>query len=318
MSTRKSGLLRTCAFLVTAATVLTVNTGCPTGPSQPTVPAIGLSAASLTFSAAELGANPPGQTIQLSNAGVGTLEWTCADDADWLSVTPDIGTTTTDTVDLTVSVDIVSLAAAGSPYTAQITVSATGASNTPRTVDVTLILTALTCESLSGTIDTDTTLPAGCYLVESSVSVTGGAMLTIEQGVIIKFQQDAGMTVRSDGRLSAVGTAEQPIIFTGEEAVRGYWDGLDFSFSNSFENRLDHVTIEYGGGYRFFGWESARTNLMLNGSSSAPVRVEVTNCTLRESAGWGIWIDDDATVNADIETANTFAGNTGGDVFREP
>ncbi len=299
------------AFVVVILCLLAATAGCPSGPVGPTGPTIGLSPTSLTFSGMEMGADPQDQTIQLSNTGIGTLEWSVSDNADWLLVTPTSGSTTTGAETLTVSVDTTGLTAAGLPYTAQITVNATGATNTPRTVNVTLTLTAVTCLTISGTIDTDTTLSAACYIVESDITVSGGATLTIQPGVTLRFQQGHDMSISSDGRLSAVGTASQPILFTGEEAIRGYWGGLRFYQSNSTDNQLNHVTIQYGGGYH-------NANLYLDGSSSSPVRLDITNCTLRESETYGFSFDVDTIIgefNGNTITANTLgAGNLAADV----
>ena len=279
----------------TALFTLALTTGCPTG--GPGGPSIGVSPTSLTFTAMEGGANPQSQTIELNNIGIDTLDWSVSVNQTWLTVTPMIGNITTEKADLTVSVDITALIAAGSPYTGQISVSAPGASNTPRAVGVTLIISepGVDCDVLPSTVDTDMTLAAGCYVAESDVSVTGGATLTIQPGVTVFFQTGNEMTVGSDGQLSAVGTAAQPIIFTGEQAIRGYWGGLRFYQSNSLQNRLDNVTIQYGGGW----WDA---NLYLDGTSSAPSRIDITNCTLRGSEKYGIYIDGDVIVGA-------FSGN---------
>ncbi len=263
--------------------------GCPGGPAVPSGPTIHLLPTSMEFSGMEMGANPQDQIIQLSNTGIGTLEWSASADADWLFVSPASGSVTADTADLAVSVDTTGLTAAESPYTAQITVSATDASNTPQTVNVTLALSELFCESLSGPITMDTTLSASCYNVESSISVSGGATLTIEPGVVMLFGAGNEMTIWDDGRLSAVGTATDSIVLRGMEATRGYWGGLRFYHSNSTQNRLEYVTIEHGGGY----WDA---NLLLNGGSDAPSRVSITNCTLSGSETYGFYFNAEAIV----------------------
>jgi hypothetical protein len=261
---------------------------------------IALSTLNLTFQAEEGGANPADQVVQLTNAGGGMLDWTCAASEGWLNVTPNSGTTTTETDTLTVSVDTVGLAAADSPFNGQITVEAPGALNTPRAIDVTLVLNPQqACETIGGSIDEDTTLTAGCYIVESSLNVTG-ATLTIQPGTILRFQQGKEMTVATTGKLVAVGTATEPIVFTGEEPIRGYWGGLRFYQSNSTQNELRYVTIEYGGGY----WDA---NLVISGSSSSPARVKIANCTLAESETDGLYVNEYSVIDefaSNVITAN--------------
>lgn len=152
-------------------------------------------------------------------------------------------------------------------------------------------------------IKVDTTLNAGTYIAESDVSVSDGATLILKPGVTIKFASGKAMFIQSDGRLSAVGTADKPIVLTGSEATRGYWGGLRIFESNSADNRLEFVTIEYGGGY----WDA---NLYVTGSSSAPGRVSVVNCTLRESGKFGFKFDADSVVSP--FTANTITLNQSG------
>ncbi len=159
------------------------------------------------------------------------------------------------------------------------------------------------CQTLPQTIDSDMVLRAGCYVAEKNVVITGGATLTIEPGVTIRFKKDSGMTVLRHGRLSAVGTAGSPIVFTGEQATSGFWNGLHFSDTNSSANKLEYVTIQYAGAYPFFGWEFARANLVLSGVGNSPTKISVKNCTLRDSAGFGFFINP----NVDL---TSFAGNT--------
>ncbi|UCF32797.1 MAG: hypothetical protein JSV78_10735, partial [Phycisphaerales bacterium] len=169
-----------------------------------------------------------------------------------------------------------------------------------QTIDVTLVLIEeLVCETIGGSINTDTVLDAACYIVESSVRVTE-ATLTIQPGTVLRFQQGKEMTIGSTGKLVAVGTATEPILFTGEEPIRGYWGGFRFDQSNSMQNEMRYVTIEYGGGY----WDA---NLVLSGSSSSPARVKIANCTLRESETDGLYANEYSVIDefaSNVITAN--------------
>ena len=108
--------------------------------AAPLAPAgIGVDKTSLTF-AANLGANPPAQTVAIANTGGGTLNWSASvsmgTGTNWLSVSPSSGTAPST---LTVSVDVSSLPAGGL-YTGTITIGATGATATSQTITVTLAL----------------------------------------------------------------------------------------------------------------------------------------------------------------------------------
>lgn len=154
------------------------------------------------------------------------------------------------------------------------------------------------CVELSDDIDTPTTLSAACYHVTSSITVN--AALTINPGVTLKFDSGRSMTVSSGGSLSAVGTEAEPIVFTGWEAVPGYWGGVTVYYSNSSNNRFEHVTIEYGG-------SSSSANLKTTGSASEPPRLAISNCTLSHSAGYGLYLDEDSVVTE--FSSNTLTGN---------
>jgi Leucine-rich repeat (LRR) protein len=100
-------------------------------------PALVRDQAALAFVAVEGNSNPPDQTLQISNGGGGTLSWSVADDAEWLSLSPQSGTSTGETDDVTVSVDITDLSRG--TYTATITVTGEPpATGSPQTTSVTL------------------------------------------------------------------------------------------------------------------------------------------------------------------------------------
>lgn len=128
-------------------------------------------------------------------------------------------------------------------------------------------------------IETDTILGAATYIAKEDITVSKDATLTLQPGVRIVFEQDYKMSV--DGKLYAVGTEDNPIVFTGAESTRGFWAGLRIYNSNSTDNQLEYVTIEYGGSY-YDG------NLLLTGSSSNPTRVSINNCTFRQSSQYGL------------------------------
>ena len=94
-------------------------------------PVIAVSIPSLQFAYTVGGTIPPGQSLQITNSGGGTLTWSAALSASWLSVTPTSGTAPSP---LTVSVAPAGLAAG--TYSGTITISAAGV--TSQIVSVTL------------------------------------------------------------------------------------------------------------------------------------------------------------------------------------
>jgi len=73
-------------------------------------PAIGVSATSLLFTAQQ-GANPPPQTLEVRNAGGGTLNFQVTANRPWLSASPDRSSTTGPGVSIQVSVNTAGLSA---------------------------------------------------------------------------------------------------------------------------------------------------------------------------------------------------------------
>jgi uncharacterized protein (TIGR03437 family) len=94
------------------------------------------SPASLQF-AWTVGADAPAaQSIQIANAGTGTLAWTATAGAPWMTVSPASGTAPSP---LSVSVSPAGLSAG--TYTGSVQIASAGASNTPASIGVTLTVT---------------------------------------------------------------------------------------------------------------------------------------------------------------------------------
>jgi glucose/arabinose dehydrogenase len=105
--------------------------------AAPAPPALAVSPATLGFAATVGGSAPPAKTIDVSNAGSGTLSFSVSDDAPWLSVTPASGSAPQS---LTVTADPAGLPAG--THSGTITVTAPGASGSPKTVPVTFTVSS--------------------------------------------------------------------------------------------------------------------------------------------------------------------------------
>jgi hypothetical protein len=163
--------------------------------------------------------------------------------------------------------------------------------------------------AISSNISTDTrwekinsTPGEADYRITANIAVN--AVLTIDPGVIIELAEGVIITINQDGRLNAVGSAAERIIFTGVEKRKGYWGKVFFNNSIGLQNRLEFVTFEYGGGARTadtfpFALVYLRAQFSSSGSTASFV-----NCIFRESAGIGLGTD--ATATTDI---NDFSNN---------
>ena len=187
-------------------------------------------------------------------------------------------------------------------------------------------LTVHRCSTLtSAEVANGGTLHAGvCYQAQSALAVNGGT-LVVEPGVVVEFGPNAYLTINSGGRLSAPGTATQPITFTSMDPV-GSWRGLNFDGSRGSENVLSYVTVENGGSTGWSGAANSASAVNLRGNSL----VNIQNSTISGSGGQGItvyggsdmvfenntlsdnaiaaWVHPDAVQHIGGNT--TFSGNT--------
>lgn len=149
----------------------------PTGSPPPVVPpVIGASPTSLSFATTQGGANPPAQTLSISNTGGGSFSWSAGKNATWLTLSP-ISGTGNGAVTLTVTTGSLT---AGS-YSGAVTVNAPGASSV--TVPVTFTVATVPIPPSIGASPTNLSFvatqgggnPAPQTL---SISNTGGGSLT--------------------------------------------------------------------------------------------------------------------------------------------
>ncbi len=103
-------------------------------------PSIARNPTVLSFSAVQGGANPPSQSVTISNSGSGTLSWTATSSIGWLTINGGSAASGANNGSFGVGTNISGLAIG--TYTGTIAITGTGATNTPQTVAVTLAITA--------------------------------------------------------------------------------------------------------------------------------------------------------------------------------
>ncbi len=161
------------------------------------------------------------------------------------------------------------------------------------------------CEPLPAQFDESATL-SGCYDAMVSPVISDGVIITMEPGTRITFAQDTGLLFAGEASLVAVGTAAAPILLTGAQAQRGYWSGVHFDAATSATNRMEYVIVEYAGSTTAENDPDAAAVKLT--SDSSPVRLSLSHCDLRESQGWGLWLEGGTelpTFAANTITANT-------------
>ncbi len=143
----------------------------------------------------------------------------------------------------------------------------------------------------------------GAYLFTGLSTIYG--KVTIEPGATLEFDIDVLMRVRTNGVLVANGTASENITFTRRSGSMDHWKGLSIETS-SLENSMDYVEISYAGNSGLIAG-IGQTNLGLGNNA----RLTLTNSTISNSLGYGIWLRPGAELT---QSNNSFSNNAEGNI----
>ena len=119
---------------------------------------------------------------------------------------------------------------------------------------------------LQGSYSRNITLTGGTYTIKGYVYFTAGYTLSIPKGTILKsdVSQKGALIIEKSARIEALGTAQEPIVFTsGKPAgqrTRGDWGGI-ILLGNAPTNRpLSPAPLIEGGVDRRYGGNVANDN----------------------------------------------------------
>ncbi|KAA0991217.1 PKD domain-containing protein [Dyadobacter aurulentus] len=129
-------------------------------------------------------------------------------------------------------------------------------------------------------------------------------------GVILEMGRGARLSI-DDGYFYAKGTEASKIIIRPAENERAYWRGM-ICFSQNSKNLMEHVDFYGGGSIALVSGK--KTNIAVYGGGA---RMEIRNSRIAGSGGYGIYVNYQAVVNEDIETANVYADNVEAKVLKE-
>ncbi|PRQ06314.1 hypothetical protein ENSA7_39910 [Enhygromyxa salina] len=147
------------------------------------------------------------------------------------------------------------------------------------------------------------------YRAETHIYLEGTALdpgvLTLEPGVTFAFAADNFLRLSQHGGASgllAIGTAEQPIVFTGADALDpGAWAGIRIQDDAiDGQTRFEHVEIRSGGGF------NSDANVTLYDASPTFINTRIV-----DSDCWGIWADSFSNPSL---SGVVFENNSCGDV----
>ncbi len=141
-------------------------------------PALSLSTTSLTFNTLTGNGNTAPQTVNVSNSGTGTMNWSASSTQAWVKVTPGSGT---NAGSLSITADITGLTAGS--RNGSVIVTAPGASNSPQTINVALNLTA----PVGPSAPTAPTISMSLSQTSLSLSGVGGTSTAASQTVGVSF-----------------------------------------------------------------------------------------------------------------------------------
>lgn len=152
-------------------------------------------------------------------------------------------------------------------------------------------------QTLACSYTTNTTLLEAVYEVNCDVIVSN-ATLSIPAGAKLVFKSGTKISTSNGGAINAMGTSVKPIVFTGKEAIKGYWKGVDIN-TNSLNNTFSHCRFEYGG--------SGQSMVRLGGDNSEICKAVFTSCIFDGSAANGLFVNEQSSIAG--STANQFKNN---------
>jgi hypothetical protein len=174
-----------------------------------------------------------------------------------------------------------------------------------RTFIVLVVLSMLTTALFADTIvssnitsSTTWTQSGSPYIIGGNVQIggTGGVTLSIDPGVVVKFNSNYSLLVGGasssiySGALRVNGTADEPVLFTANTDIPspGFWGSIKYqNYAMDDQCIMDYAVIEYGG--------NTGGLIYLNTANAT-----FNNCTFRYSLHPGIFPnggEDYATVN---------------------
>ncbi|TLV00708.1 PKD domain-containing protein [Dyadobacter luticola] len=141
-------------------------------------------------------------------------------------------------------------------------------------------------------------------------SLSSDANWKLMPGVVIEMSRNARMSI-DDGYINAVGTEASKIVIKGAENSAAYWRGM-ICFSTSNLNVFNFAEISGGGSSALVSGK--KVNIAVYGSLA---NMQIKNSKISGSGGYGIYVNYQATINGDVETANTFTDNAEGKILKE-
>ena len=186
------------------------------------------------------------------------------------------------------------------------------------------------------------------YHILGSIRVGGSESevrrLTLTAGSTLKFAEGTNMQISyyigywsynehyDKGELVAVGTAEQPIIFTSLNGEVGGWNGICFTYGSDHltgqQSVMQHCIVENGNEYNLHLSSTNQPSVIENcifqnangyGLYFYNASPTVGKCVIKNNASHGIYLNSNANpiVGGAAENANSIYGNGGYQAYQD-
>jgi len=118
------------------------------------------------------------------------------------------------------------------------------------------------------------------YHMDSSDHWVNDVELSVEPGAEFRFEEEGLLAFNNEAVMSVEGSEAEPILFTGTEQQRGWWDGI-YVETRADNNTLRHAIVEYGA-------NGEDANLSLGNRFREYAELAITDCTFRHADGYGM------------------------------
>ena len=178
-------------------------------------PSLSLSASQASFSFTLGGSGPASQTVNITNAGAGSLAWSAASNSSWLTVSPTSGT---GSGTLTLGINPAGLTP--QTYTGAITVTASGATNSQAKISATLTVNPAPASPVVVSAVVNAASWSGSTVAPGELVVIGGTMLGPATGVSGTVDPSTGkMVSQLAGTIVLFNGAAAPLLYTSATQV---------------------------------------------------------------------------------------------------
>lgn len=147
--------------------------------------------------------------------------------------------------------------------------------------------------------------PSIPYLMTTDIKPKG--KWEIGNGTEVLMEEGTEIHLRFDGSMAVTGSVDAPVVIKSNQNLPGSWKGI--FIENNSQNKFNHLQIYHGGSSPFIDNISAG-NITMGSFVGHPVKLDLSNCLVAESAACGISVLERDNVDFN-ETNTSFSGNTG-------